>query len=166
MSCRFLRYFNLCLLVNINNKSKKNSAQCFLRTMYPREDGSYLISFQFSKTNMTNMVESLFIYYSFTDSFQTCSVPRGIEGFQLLYELSPSVNCRSDKLNVVSVVSCYIMIDGTSTSKIHGSSNFHRVPWTDFEYGSDNLPMKFFRVLSSHLKEFNLKVIYELSSYS
>jgi len=102
---------------------KKNSAQCFLRTIYPREDGSYLISFQFSKTNMT------------------CSVPRGIEGFQLLYELSPSVNCRSDKLNVVSVVSCYIMIDGTSTSKIH-----------------DNLPMKFFRVLSSHLKEFNLKL--------
>ncbi|CAL6302996.1 unnamed protein product [Bathycoccus prasinos] len=31
---------------------KKNSGHCFLRTIYPREDGSYLISFQFSKTNM------------------------------------------------------------------------------------------------------------------
>ncbi|CAL6312650.1 unnamed protein product [Bathycoccus prasinos] len=38
---------------------KKNSGHCFLRTIYPREDGSYLISFQFSKTNMLKLKFSI-----------------------------------------------------------------------------------------------------------
>ena len=42
---------------------KKNSGHCFLRTVYPREDGSYLISFQFSKTNKVE----IFISYFLTD---------------------------------------------------------------------------------------------------
>lgn len=102
---------------------KKNSGHCFLRTIYPREDGSYLISFQFSKTNMV---------YSST---------RGIEGFQLLYELSPSVIYCNGKINVISVVSCYIAIDGTEAYQIH-----------------DDLPMNFLGVLSSRLQTFNMKI--------
>ncbi len=55
-----------------NNKSKKNSGHCFLRTIYPREDGSYLISFQFSKTNMVEIfISSIFIFL--TDRYSMCS---------------------------------------------------------------------------------------------
>jgi len=104
---------------------KKNSGHCFLRTVYPREDGSYLISFQFSKTNKTH------------------SLTRDIEGFQLLYEISPSLIYCNDKVNVVSLVSCYTLNDGTSIHQINGS---------------DNLPRKFLEVLSSLLRNFNTKL--------
>ena len=103
-----------------NNKSKKNSGHCFLRTIYPREDGSYLISFQFSKTNMVE----IFIFLTDILCVQVYSSTRGIEGFQLLYELSPSVIYCNGKINVISVVSCYIAIDGTEAYQIHGNSNF------------------------------------------
>jgi hypothetical protein len=108
-----------------NNKSKKNSGHCFLRTIYPREDGSYLISFQFSKTNMVEIfISSIFIFLTDILCVQVYSSTRGIEGFQLLYELSPSVIYCNGKINVISVVSCYIAIDGTEAYQIHGNSNF------------------------------------------
>ena len=106
-------------------KSKKNSGHCFLRTIYPREDGSYLISFQFSKTNMVEIfISSIFIFLTDILCVQVYSSTRGIEGFQLLYELSPSVIYCNGKINVISVVSCYIAIDGTEAYQIHGNSNF------------------------------------------
>ncbi|CAL6306369.1 unnamed protein product [Bathycoccus prasinos] len=99
---------------------KKNSGHCFLRTIYPREDGSYLISFQFSKTNMVEIfISSIFIFLTDILCVQVYSSTRGIEGFQLLYELSPSVIYCNGKINVISVVSCYIAIDGTEAYQIH-----------------------------------------------
>ncbi|CAL6306318.1 unnamed protein product [Bathycoccus prasinos] len=121
---------------------KKNSGHCFLRTIYPREDGSYLISFQFSKTNMVEIfISSIFIFLTDILCVQVYSSTRGIEGFQLLYELSPSVIYCNGKINVISVVSCYIAIDGTEAYQIH-----------------DDLPMNFLGVLSSRLQNFNMKI--------
>lgn len=127
MSSRFLRYFNVCLMswyLTINQR-KILAIVFYVRFIQGK---TVPIWYRFSSVRQT-WLKSLFLQYS---SFllidilcvQVYSSTRGIEGFQLLYELSPSVIYCNGKINVISVVSCYIAIDGTEAYQIHGNSNF------------------------------------------
>lgn len=165
MSSRFLRYFNVCLMswyLTINQR-KILAIVFYVRFIQGK---TVPIWYRFSSVRQT-WLKSLFLQYS---SFwlidilcvQVYSSTRGIEGFQLLYELSPSVIYCNGKINVISVVSCYIAIDGTEAYQIHGNSNFRSLCklsyWVIF---SDDLPMNFLGVLSSRLQNFNMKVTFE-----
>jgi len=114
---------------------QKNSSPRFQRTTSLREDGSYLISFRFNQ----NDANDIFV--------------GGITGFHLLYLIMPTLIYQNGRMNLISIVTCYSIIDGLSLK------TYHRV--LDLK----KLPATFLKELSSHLENFENQLGESCSRY-